>query len=166
MSESSPSLLLLDEPVLEAPTTPTPPPQPGEHNMRRRSQGIEPPCSLLDAHLRKHIHTHLEDEKFPTVATPVQTPRRILHGAATSSSDDSIGTRSNNMLVALAPTDGMAATHSPEDTPRPLRPMARPRQVPLVNASCPMTTLRIFLISSLASPRSQARMPGTNAPLC
>ena len=93
MSNLSPSLLSLDEPVLEAATMPTPPPQPGEHNMHCRSQEIEPPCSLLNAHLRRHIHTHLGDGKFPNVATPEQTP--------------------DNMLLALAPTDGMAATHFP-----------------------------------------------------
>jgi len=86
MSKSSPSLLLLDEPALKVPTMPTPPPQPGEHNMHRRSQGIEPPRSLLNAHLRRHINIHLDDGKFPNIATPVQTP--------------------DNMLLALAPTDG------------------------------------------------------------
>ena len=94
MSESSISLLSPDEPALEAPTTPTPPPQPGEHTMRHRSQG-------LDTHFRKHIH--LGPGNFPTVATP----RRSLHGAATYSPNESIGTG-----PALAPTDDMALTHS------------------------------------------------------
>ena len=62
--------------------------------MRRRSQG-------LDAHFRKHIH--LGPGNFPTVATP----RRSLHGAATYSPDESIGTG-----PALAPTEDMASTHS------------------------------------------------------
>ena len=94
MSESSISLLSPDEPALKAPTTPTPPPQPGEHTMRLRSQG-------LDDHLRKHIH--LGAGKFPTVATP----HRSLHGAATYSPDESIGTG-----PALAPPGDMASTHS------------------------------------------------------
>jgi len=97
MSESSISLLLPDEPALEAPTTPTPPPQPGEHTMRLRSQGNTPPRFLLDAHLRKHIH--LGDGNFPTIATP----RRSIHGAANYSPDESIRTG-----PALAPTDDMA----------------------------------------------------------
>ena len=101
MSESSISLLLPDEPALEAPTTPTPPPQPGELTMRLRSQGNAPPRFLLDAHLRKHIH--LGNENFPTIATP----RRTLHGAATYSPDESIRTG-----PALTPTDDMALTHS------------------------------------------------------
>jgi len=62
--------------------------------MRLRSQG-------LDAHLRKHIH--LGAGNFPTVATP----RRSLHGAATYSPDESIGTG-----PALAPTGDMASMHS------------------------------------------------------
>ena len=88
--------------------------------MRRRSQGIEPPCSLLDAHLRKHIHTHVEDEKFPTVATPVQTPRRILHGPATPFSD-SVGTRSTSRSAS---PDGSAATRSAggRTSPEPVLP--------------------------------------------
>ena len=127
MSESSLSLLLQDEPALEAPTTPTPPPQPGEHNMRRRSQGIDPPRSRLDAHLRKHIHSHhLGVEKFLEVATPVQTPRRNLHGAATYSSDKSIRTGPDYLLSVLAPTEGIAAMHSPGGciTPAPPDDMA------------------------------------------
>jgi hypothetical protein len=94
--------------------------------MRRHSQGIEPPRSLLDTHLRKHIHSHLGDGKFPNVATPVQTPRRGLHGAATYSSDGSIRTGPDYRLSVLAPTDGMAATHSSDGciTPAPPDDMA------------------------------------------
>ena len=126
MSESFLSLLLLDEPALKAPTIPTPPPQLGEHNMCRCSQGIKPLHSLLDTHLCKHIHSHLGDGKFPTVATPVQMPRRNLHGAATYSSDKFIRTGPDYMLLALAPTDGMATPHSPGGciTPAPPDDMA------------------------------------------
>jgi hypothetical protein len=112
MSELSLSLLSLDEPALEAPTTPTPPPQPVEHNMRHRSQGIKPPRSLL-THLSTHIHSHLGDGKFPTTATLVQTQLRALLGAATYSSDESIRPGPDYMLLALTPTDSMAAPHSP-----------------------------------------------------
>jgi hypothetical protein len=85
--------------------------------MRRRSKGNEPPRSLLNARLCKHIHSHLGDGNFPTVATP----RRSLNGAATYSSDESIRTG-----LALAPTDNMAATHSPGGciTPTPPDAMA------------------------------------------
>jgi len=62
--------------------------------MHLRSQG-------LDTHLRKHIH--LGGGNFPTVATPC----RSLHGAATYSPGESIGTG-----PTLAPTDDMASTHS------------------------------------------------------
>ena len=76
--------------------------------MRLRSQGPEPPRSTLDAHLHRHIHTHLDEGDFPNVATPVQTPRRILHGTATSLLE-SVGTRSNSRSASM---DGLAATHS------------------------------------------------------
>ena len=94
--------------------------------MCRRSQGFKPPRSLLDAHLRKHIHTHLGDGKLPNVATPVQTPRRNLHGAASYSSYKSIRTGPDTMLLAIAPTDGMVAPHSPGGciTPAPTDVMA------------------------------------------
>ncbi len=97
--------------------------------MRRRSQGIEPPRSLLDTHLRRHTHNHLDDGDFPNMATPVQTPRRILHGAATSSLE-LVWTRSDARSLALTPTDGTAATRSaggctspvPTDAPAATRP--------------------------------------------
>ena len=83
--------------------------------MRLRSQGNAPPRSLLDAHLRKHIH--LGNGNFPTIATP----RRSIHGAANYSPDESIRTG-----PALAPTDDMASTHSPGGciTPTPPDAMA------------------------------------------
>ena len=78
MSESSPSLLSLDEPAIEAATTPPPPPQPGEHNMRLHSEGPEPPQSTLNAHLRRHIHNH-QLEFVQSLASPA-----YLHYLATS----------------------------------------------------------------------------------
>ena len=139
MSESSLSLFLLEEPALEAAMTPSPPPQSGEHNMRRRSQGIKTPRSLLDTHLRRHTQTHLDEGNFPNVATPAQTPRRILHGVATSSLE-LVGTRSD--ARSLAPQRMARPRRVPlEDAPRPSRPMPRPQIVPLVNATRPMTTL-------------------------
>ena len=116
MSDSSPSLLSLDEPALEAATTPPPPPQPGEHSMRLRSQGPEPHRSTLDAHLRGHIHTDLAEGEIPTV----QTPRRILHGPATPFSD-SVGTRSTSRSAS---PDGSAATRSAggRTSPEPVLP--------------------------------------------
>ncbi len=74
--------------------------------MHRRSQGIEPPHTLL-AHLGTHACSNLGNENFPTVATPVQTAYRILHGAATSFSDKSIGPGG---CITPAPPDDMAAT--------------------------------------------------------
>ena len=122
MSESSLSLLLLKEPALEAAMTPSPPPQSGEHNMRRRSQGIKTPRSLLDTHLRRHTQTHLDEGNFPNVATPAQTPCRILHGVATSSLD-LVGTHSDARSLALAPTDGTGCTSPvPPDAPAANRP--------------------------------------------
>ena len=116
MSDSSPSLLSLDEPALEAATTPPPPPQPGEHSMRLRSQGPEPHRSTLDAHLRGHIHTDLAEGEIPTV----QTPRRILHGPATPFSD-SVGTHSTSRSTS---PDGSAATRSAggRTSPEPVLP--------------------------------------------
>ena len=100
--------------------------------MRLRSQGLGPPRFTLDAHLRRHIHTHLDEGDFPNVATPVRTPRRILHGTATSFSE-SVGTRSDSRSAS---TDGSAATHSaggrsspvpvPTTAPAALRPAGGP----------------------------------------
>jgi hypothetical protein len=166
MSESSPSLLSLDEPALKAATTPPPPPQPGEHNMRLRSQGPEPPRSTLDAHLYRHIHTHLDEEDFPNVATPVRTPRRILHGTARPLFQNLLG-----LAPILGPPQRMAwLLRIPlEDAPRPprSRPLPRPHFFPLVDVPRPTMTLRLSWIlssaplhlQSLPSPAGIPRVP-------
>jgi hypothetical protein len=59
MSNLSSSLLSLDEPALEVALTPSPPPQSGEHTMRRRSQGLGHPLPNLYTHLHRHVHTNL-----------------------------------------------------------------------------------------------------------
>jgi hypothetical protein len=91
--------------------------------MCRRSKGIDPPHFLLNTHLCRHTHNHLDDGDFPNVATPVQTPRRILYGAATSSLE-LVGTRSDARSLALAPTDGTAATCSAGGCTSPVPPYA------------------------------------------
>ncbi len=90
--------------------------------MCHHSQGIAlPPRSSQHAHPQPSRRW-----KIPNHTTPVQMPRRTLHGAATYSSDESIRPGPDYMLLALAPTDGMAAPHSPGGciTPAPPDDMA------------------------------------------
>jgi hypothetical protein len=90
-------------------------------------------------------------------------PRRILHGAAASSSA-STGIRSDSDAMTMAPAtdttpdvvffDNFEFCPSPtelEDAPRPHRLTARPRHILLEDAPRPTTSLRSLL--SLPSPR-------------
>ena len=143
--------------------------------MRCRSQGLEHPLPNLDAHLHALIHTNIGVGNFPNVATPVQTPQRILLGAAPSISE-SIGPGTNTIMgptppdymAAMLPAGGLIAPTLTNarprfvplvDAPRPIsmlwRLLTRPRRFPLEESTClTMPSLVTIPILSLARPRA------------
>lgn len=89
--------------------------------MRRRSQGIAPPPTLLEAHL----HRLQDDRNFPNVATPVLAVRRILQ-------HNPIGTASDNRFLALADDESKEDT---DDTTIP--PQANAAMLPAGGHTAP-----------------------------